>query len=79
MTLAALLLLAAFAEPGPSPQAGGAAEPSKQDRVVCKRVEAPMSRMPLKRVCKTAREWKEGEADGTADKDISNDSRMRRN
>ena len=63
MTFAALLLLAAFADPsppaGPSAAAPAVQAEAKKERKVCKRLETSESRLGATRVCKTAAEWRE--------------------
>ena len=59
MTLAALLLLAAFAEPGATASAGAAAAEPKKEKLICRRLDATESRMASQRLCKTAQQWKE--------------------
>ena len=67
MKFAALLLLAAFAEPSASQQGEGAAEAPKKERMICKRIDATESRMASKRICKTAQQWKDAQRIGGDD------------
>jgi hypothetical protein len=79
MTLAALLLLAAFAEPGATAPAGAAGAEPKKEKLICRRVDATESRMASQRVCKTAQQWKEEQPGEDNDRLGGRDSRFRRN
>jgi hypothetical protein len=77
MNFVALLILAAFAQPGATSQGDGAREQPKEEKRICKRIDATESRMASKRVCKTAKQWKDSQWSDGDFKDLSRDSRMR--
>jgi hypothetical protein len=66
MTIAALLLLAGTANLWVAPQDGADAKrlaEAKEEKMICKRIDATESRMSSKKVCMTAKEWREFRAD----------------
>jgi hypothetical protein len=68
MTLFAMFALAALQAAGatdkaPSVQPEQTGATTKDERKICRRVDATESRLAAKRVCKTAQEWKKQESD----------------
>lgn len=79
MNLVAFLLLAAFSGPSAAPEVAGADEKPKKERMICKRIDASESRMASKRICKTAKEWKGVQSDGSDDSGLAMDAGTRGN
>jgi hypothetical protein len=60
MNFVAFLLLTTFADPTAAAEAAGATpEQPKAERQICKRIGATESRMASKRICKTAKQWRD--------------------
>jgi hypothetical protein len=62
MNLIALFLLAAIAEPAAAQDGASTQAEAKKERKICKRYEASETRMGSKRICRTAKEWREAES-----------------
>ncbi len=67
MNVIALFLLAGMADPAAVQDNGSSQAQPKKERLICKRFEATESRMGSKRVCRTAKEWRDAQdADSAA-------------
>lgn len=79
MEFTAFLLLAASAGPAAAPDAATGEKQPKAERLICKRIAATESRLAAKRICKTARQWREAQESDGDGISLSGDTRLRGN